>query len=128
MTDLTLQGPTGLPQVPPPLQVQPPVKADNGTLTPQAVPAAAPIQNDTSDRQKRAIAAVHDALAKSSGISLPPETKLVVIADKDSGRYVYEFQNPITGEIIVQYPYKEVLTALAAANVSARGAVISKRV
>lgn len=84
--------------------------------------------DDTADRQRRAVAAVKDALSKSSGVALPQHSRLVVIADKESGRYVYEFQDPATGEVIVQYPDKHVLAVLAAANVATQGALVSRKI
>ncbi len=115
---------------PPPAPVQP-VQAAGDLPDVRGVAAAsdtATLHDDAADRQRRAVAAVRDALAKSNGITLPHNTKLVVIADKESGRYVYEFQDPATGEIIVQYPDKHVLAVLAAANVAAQGALVSRKV
>ncbi len=128
MSSIISQSPIGAqPNQPPPVtvpvQAAPEVQAALATPDPSSTP-----HDDTSERQRRAVNAVKDALSKASGVVLPPQSKLIVVADKDSGRYVYEFQDPVTGEIIVQYPDKHVLAVLAAANVAAQGAVVSRRI
>ena len=125
-----VQSPTGVIINQTPIAPLPNVADANDIPDVQAVPAAsnpALSHDDTADRQHRAIAAVKDALQKAGGIELPKQSKLVVRADKDSNRYVYEFHDPVTGEIIVQYPDQHVLNALTAYSLSARGVIVSGR-
>jgi uncharacterized FlaG/YvyC family protein len=87
--------------------------------------AASVVDETIKKDSNRAVEKVRAALI-ASGANIPPQTQLVVRADKDANRYVYEFRDPVNRKVIRQYPDKEVLAALAAFRQETSGVAVDE--
>ncbi len=75
--------------------------------------AAIAVSGEAKRETQRAVERVSSAL-KAAGADVPTQAKVLIRVDKDTQRYVYEFRDAETDEVLRQYPDKEVLAALAA--------------
>ena len=76
---------------------------------------------DDRDHSEKVLEALNAA-----GASLPNNSRLAIRVDREANRYVYEFRDPDTGDVLAQYPDKEVLAALAASRQATTGLTIDQ--
>lgn len=97
----------------------------NGSLARQAG-TGGDTELSAEEIQRRAVEIVRTAI-NEAGAEIDAGTRLVIRKDEDSGRFVYEFRNPSTGEVTRQFPAEEVLKALASFRQAMTGQVIDRQ-
>ncbi len=85
------------------------------------------VQGDAKRETQRAVEKVSAAL-KAAGADVPAQAKVLIRVDKDTQRYVYEFRDAQTDEVLRQYPDKVVLAALAAYRQTPTGLSVDEAV
>lgn len=76
--------------------------------------------------QRRAVEAVRTAI-NDAGAAIDAGSKLVIRKDDDTGRFVYEFRDPSTDEVVKQFPAEEVLQAIASFRQAMTGKVVDRQ-
>jgi uncharacterized FlaG/YvyC family protein len=71
------------------------------------VPGHVNIESGLAPDQR--VEVLHAAVEKLIRKSLPPNSKLQIEQDKDTGTFIYRSINPDTGEIIKQWPPEQLL-------------------
>jgi uncharacterized FlaG/YvyC family protein len=66
-------------------------------------------------------------LAEVLGPEIPLESKLTIRRDEGAGRFVYEFRDPKTDEVVRQFPAKEVLAVLQAMRQPSSGLLLDNK-
>ena len=100
----------------PPNAEQPDVDRKTSAATREADPDP---REQALERLKSVLADVAD--------QLPPNAKLVIRRDEESRRFVYEFTDPVTGEVTRQFPTEEVLAVMRAAKQSTSGVILDSK-
>lgn len=78
------------------------------------------------DIQRRSAEVIRSAI-EEAGAAIDAGSKLVIRKDDDTGRFVYEFRNPQTDEVVKQFPAEEVLEAMARFRQAAAGKVVDRQ-
>ena len=76
--------------------------------------------------QRRTAEVVRTAI-EEAGAAIDAGSKLVIRKDDDTDRFVYEFRNPDTGEVLKQFPAEEVLESLARFRQAMTGKVVDRQ-
>lgn len=76
--------------------------------------------------QRRAVEAVRGAI-NEAGAAIDAGARLVIRKDDDTGRFVYEFRDSGTDEVVKQFPAEEVLRALASFRQAMTGKVLDRQ-
>jgi|GEM_PF-2292097 FlaG protein. len=77
--------------------------------------------------QRRAVEMVRAAVDEA-GAAIDQGSRLVIRKDEETGRFIYEFRNPHTNELVRQFPAEEVLKALASFRQAATGQIMDRQV
>lgn len=82
-----------------------------------APPRSARLQTQASESPAPAVPAPAEPIVQSSAPSLaaitPPNTRLSIVHDETTNRYVFKSVDPDTGEVIRQYPTEQMLRQIA---------------
>lgn len=78
------------------------------------------------DIQRRSAEVIRTAI-EEAGAAIDAGSKLVIRKDNDTGRFVYEFRNPETDEVVKQFPAEEVLAAMARFRQAVAGKVVDRQ-
>lgn len=76
--------------------------------------------------QRRSAEVIRTAIDEA-GAAIDAGSKLVIRKDDDTGRFVYEFRNPDTDEVLKQFPAEEVLESLARFRQAMTGKVVDRQ-
>ncbi len=87
--------------------------------------AAKTVDDGIKKDSNRAVEKVRAAL-NAAGADIPKHAQLLIRVDRDANRYVYEFRDATSQEVIRQYPDKEVLAALSAYRQESTGAAVDE--
>jgi uncharacterized FlaG/YvyC family protein len=94
----------------------------------QAVDPAGDATKTGSDRRGDDTEATLRATLKQIAGSFEPGSKLVIRRDSDANRFVYEFRDGKTGDLVRQFPEEDVLKALAAYRDRATGGLLNNKI
>ena len=94
------------------------------TAAPSAPPAPPPDTNLQPDQRVEVMQAAVEKLIKKS---LPTNSRLQIVQDKDTGEYIYRSIDPSTGEVIRQWPPEQLL-ALREDLKTMEGLLVNKHV
>lgn len=94
--------------------------AATAPLTATAVPAPKPAEHITADASSQLRERLR-AIAEGFGAN----TDLIIRVDQESNRYVYEFRDGKSGEIIHQYPEADLASVLKEKNFAKSGLFVS---
>ena len=129
----TMDGLFNLGQEPPaqPVSKTRPTAAVNRTneraeITARLDNGRAALQSGEPDPRELALERLKSVLTEVAD-QLPPNAKLVIRRDEESNRFVYEFTDPVTGEVTRQFPTEEVLAAMRAAKQPAAGVMLDRK-
>lgn len=81
----------------------------------------------TEEIQRRAVETVRQAI-NEAGVAIEDGSRLVIRHDDTTGRFVYEFRDPSTDEVVQQFPAEEVLKALASFRQALTGTALDREV
>lgn len=76
--------------------------------------------------QRRAVEAIRTAI-NEAGAAIDEGSRLVIRKDADTGRFVYEFRDANTDEVVKQFPAEQVLQALASFRQAMTGKVVDRQ-
>ncbi len=76
--------------------------------------------------QRRTAEVVRTAI-EEAGAAIDAGSKLVIRKDEGTDRFVYEFRNPDTDEVLKQFPAEEVLESLARFRQAMMGKVVDRQ-
>ncbi|MCH8685087.1 flagellar protein FlaG [Pedomonas mirosovicensis] len=76
--------------------------------------------------QRRAVEVVRSAI-NEAGEAIEQNARLVIRKDEDTGRFIYEFRDPNTDELVRQFPAEEVLRALVSFRQAMTGKVLDSQ-
>ena len=111
-------------------QGQPPASTSQASSTGTPVlPAPGDSARDSAsatDEKRSAVEKVLKAI-DDAGNDIASGARLVIRMDEDSGRFVYEFRDPRSDEVVRQFPAESVLKALAAYRQAAAGVVLDQQ-
>jgi uncharacterized FlaG/YvyC family protein len=104
-----------------------PQPANQVTASGAANVAAASVVGDAEKKDtSRAVEKIRAAL-NTAGADIPANVALVIRMDREANRFVYEFRDPTSEEVLRQYPDKEVLAALAAYRQQSTGVMVDEK-
>jgi len=76
--------------------------------------------------QRRAVEVIRGAV-NEAGAAIDQGSRLVIRKDDDTDRFIYEFRDPSTGEVVKQFPAEQVLQALASFRQAMTGKVVDRQ-
>jgi len=76
--------------------------------------------------QRRAVEVVRTAV-NEAGAAIDQGSRLVIRKDDGTGRFIYEFRDPNTGELVHQFPAEQVLKTLASFRQAMTGKVLDRQ-
>ena len=82
---------------------------------------------ESAEEIQRRSAEVSRPAIDEAGAAIDAGSKLVIRKDDDTGRFVYEFRNPDTDEVLKQFPAEEVLESLARFRQAMTGKVVDRQ-
>ncbi|HEY4544811.1 MAG TPA: flagellar protein FlaG [Pedomonas sp.] len=82
---------------------------------------------ETAEEIQRRTAEVVRTAIEDAGAAIDAGSKLVIRKDDDTGRFVYEFRDPHTDEVVKQFPAEEVLESLARFRQAMIGKVLDRQ-
>ena len=107
-------------------QGQPPASTSPASSTDTTVLPAPRDSTGATDEKRSAVEKVLKAI-DDAGNDIASGARLVIRMDEDSGRFVYEFRDPRSDEVVRQFPAESVLKALAAYRQAAAGVVLDQQ-
>lgn len=82
---------------------------------------------ENAEDVQRKVAEVVRGAIEDAGAAIDAGSKLVIRKDDDTGRFVYEFRDPSTDEVVKQFPSEEVLESLARFRQAMIGKVVDRQ-